>query len=283
MKVIRGKAALVTGAASGIGRAIAVRLAREGARVCLLDIDEPGLAAAAAEVRALGVEALVRTCDVSDPLQNTAAVRWLRDQWGAVDILVNNAGVTYYGCTAMMTADAWNRLLAINLHAPLQFTRELLPVLLKRDEAHIVNVASICGLVGLARVAAYSTSKFALVGFSEALRHECGRLGLGVTALCPGLVDTQLFTSALRGKDLKEPKTPPRWALITAESVAYRAIRAIYRNERLVVMQPMSRLLYVLKRFTPGLLDLAHRLRRRRQSPPAPPRQKIDFPPQQAA
>jgi short-subunit dehydrogenase len=274
MKVIRGKTALVTGAASGIGRAIALEFAREGARVYLIDIDSQRLEAIAAEARALGVETLTRVCDVSVPSQITAAVQHLLDQWGTLDILVNNAGLTYYGRTLLMTADNWNQLLAVNLHAPIQFTRELMPALLKRGDAHILNVASICGLVGLARVAAYSTTKFGLVGFSESLRHECGRMGLGVTALCPGLVDTNLFTSAPRGKDLKASRTPPSWILITPEKVAKRAIRAIRRNHGVVVMQPMSRILYWVKRFTPGLLDLAHRLRRRKQAAPTPPMTK---------
>jgi short-subunit dehydrogenase len=160
--------------------------------------------------------------------------------------------------------------LAVNLHAPIQFTRELLPAMLKTRDAHIVNVASICGLVGLARVAAYSTTKFGLVGFSESLRHEYGRAGLGVTALCPGLVDTNLFTSAPRGKDLKQSKLPPRWTLITPDAVARRAIRAIYRNQHMVVMQPMSRFLYLTKRYFPRLLDLAHHLRRHKQAPSIP-------------
>lgn len=274
MKVIRGKTALITGAASGIGRAIALELAREGARVYLLDIDGQRLEAVAAEARALGVETLTRVCDVSVPEQITASVQHLLDQWGTLDILVNNAGLTYYGRTLHMTAENWNQLLAVNLHAPIQFTRELMPAMLKRGEAHIVNVASICGLVGLARVAAYSTTKFGLVGFSESLRHECGRMGLGVTAMCPGLVNTNLFTSAPRGKDLNASRVPPSWILITPEKVAKRAIRAIRRNHGVVVMQPMSRILYFVKRFAPGLLDLAHRLRRRKQAAPTPPKTK---------
>ncbi|HMP05439.1 MAG TPA: SDR family oxidoreductase, partial [Lacipirellulaceae bacterium] len=235
MKVIRGKRAMITGAASGIGRAIALELARHGAHTYLVDVDETGLDAVADEVRALGVEALVRKCDVADPIKNSAAVNYLLDQWGTLDLLVNNAGITYYGRTLQMSAEHWERLLAINLHAPIQFTRELMPALLKRGDAHVLNVASICGLVGLARVTAYTTSKFALVGFSESLRHECARMGLGVTALCPGLVDTNLFTSAPLGRDLRQAKTPPRWTLITPEAVARRAVRAIRRNEGLVV------------------------------------------------
>ncbi len=270
MKVIRGKTALVTGAAGGIGRAIALRLAQEGARLYLLDIDEPRLAAVADEARAFGVEVETRRCDVGQPAQITAVVQHLLATWGGVDILINNAGLTYYGRTLNMTAQNWDRLLAINLHAPIQLTRELMPSMLKTRDAHVLNVASILGLVGLARVAAYSTTKFGLVGFSESLRHEYGRAGLGVTALCPGLVDTNLFSSAPRGKDVKQSKAPPKWILITPEQVANRAIRAIYRNHGVVVMQPMSRALYFVKRFTPGLLDLAHRLRRSKQVPEVP-------------
>src|SRR5262245_14818645 len=125
MKLIRGKTAVVTGAASGIGRAIALELAREGARLYLLDIDEVGAEATADEARRLGVQAMARQCDVSDPTQITACVKFVLAQWSSVDILVNNAGLTYYGRTVNMTADNWNRLLAVNLHAPIQFTREL--------------------------------------------------------------------------------------------------------------------------------------------------------------
>jgi NAD(P)-dependent dehydrogenase (short-subunit alcohol dehydrogenase family) len=261
MRRIRGKTALVTGAASGIGRAIALRLADEGARLYLVDINVGALSGVVAEAKARGVEALARHCDVGEPRLITAAVQHVLDHWGGVDILVNNAGITYYGVTARMSAEHWDRLLAVNLHAPIQFARELLPTLLERDEAHILNVASICGLVGLARVAAYTTSKFGLVGFSESLRTELSRHGLGVTALCPGLVDTNLFLAAPRGVDRGENKLPPPWLLATPELIARRAIRAIYRNEGVVVVQPYARALHLLKRFAPGLLDAASRMR----------------------
>ncbi len=274
MKVIRGKAALVTGAASGIGRAIALRLADEGARVFLLDVNQDHLEDAAAAVRSRGAEAVARVCDVSAPAQVTASICHACDALGGVDILVNNAGITYYGRTQCMAAEHWDRLLAINLRAPIQFTCELLPSMLARGEGHVLNVASICGLVGMARIAAYTTSKFGLVGFSESIRHEFGRAGIGVTALCPGFVDTRLFASAPLGSDLAAAKQPPRWTLITPERVANRAIRAIYRNEHVVVMQATSRMLYFVKRLAPGLLDAVHRVRRPRKLQPQPPEQR---------
>jgi NAD(P)-dependent dehydrogenase (short-subunit alcohol dehydrogenase family) len=270
MRKIRGKTALITGAAGGIGRAITMRLAREGARLYLVDLDAEALTDVVDEARLRGVDAVGRVCDVSDGRQISAAVEHVLGKWGGVDILVNNAGVTYYGRTHHMPAEHWDRLVAINLLAPIQFTRELLPTLLSRGEAHVLNVASILGLVGLSRVAAYSTSKFGLVGFSESLRAEFVRQGLGVTAICPGLVDTNLFASALRPPGMKEPKIPPRWLLATPETVADRAIRAIYRNRAVVVVQPYARMLHLLKRWMPGVLDLANRLHLGRRTPAEP-------------
>jgi short-subunit dehydrogenase len=271
MRQIRGKTALVTGAASGIGRAIALKLADEGARLYLLDVDALGMSKVVAEARRRGVEATGRHCDLSQPQQITAAVHHLLDRLGGVDILVNNAGITYYGKTLEMSAEHWNRLLAINLLAPIQLTRELLPTLLSRDESHVLNVASVCGLVGLSRVSAYTTSKFGLVGFSESLRAEFNRQGVGVTALCPGLVDTNLFAAAPRGHDRQENKLPPRWLLATPETIAARGVRAIYRNRAVVVVQPYARMLYLVKRLAPGVLDLANGVRRKKKGTPAVP------------
>ena len=264
MRHIRGKTALVTGAASGIGRAIALKLADEGARLYLLDVDALGMSKVVAEARRRGVEATGRHCDLSQPQHITAAVHHLLDRLGGLDILVNNAGITYYGKTLEMTAEHWSRLLAVNLLAPIQLTRELLPTLLSREESHVLNVASVCGLVGLARVSAYTTSKFGLVGFSESLRAEFNRQGVGVTALCPGLVDTNLFAAAPRGR--QENKLPPRWLLATPETIAARAVRAIYRNQAVVVVQPYARLLHLVKRLTPRVLDLANGMRRRKKT-----------------
>jgi len=265
MRQIRGKCALVTGAASGIGRAIAGRLAAEGVGLFLVDIDESGLADVVAEARQAGVEATGRSCDVAQPEQISATVAAVLQRWGGVDILVNNAGITYYGRTEHMSADHWERLLRINLDSHIQFTRELLPSLLKRPEAHVLNVCSMFGLVGMPKLAAYCTSKFAMVGFSDALRNELGRDGLGVTALCPGFVDTNLFTSAPLAKGSKGHKVPPALLRTTPEKVAKAAVRAIRRNRRQVVVGPDAHVLVNLKRFLPGLLDVLLHLGRRKR------------------
>jgi len=289
MRHVHGKWALVTGAASGIGRAIALALAREGAHLFLVDIDEAGLARTVQEASLVNQERverqkqsrregptngaratctsliLSRRCDVADPRQVSAVVSEVLARCGGVDILVNNAGITYYGRTDEMSPEHWDRLLRVNLCSHIQFTRELLPSLLARPEAHVLNVCSVLGLVGMPKVTAYCTTKFALVGFSESLRNEFGRHGLGVTALCPGFVSTKLFTNAPLSQKADRHKLPPGIICTTPERVAQAALRAIRRNHRLVVLEPFARLVYALKRFAPWLLDFLFHLGRRKR------------------
>jgi short-subunit dehydrogenase len=265
MREIRGKSALVTGAASGIGRAMTIALAREGTRLWIVDINEDGLDAVAAEARQLGVEVVARRCDVAEPAQVTAVTAEILDKWNGVDILFNNAGITYYGKMVEMSDEHWDRVLRINLHAQLQFARELLQSLLARPEAHIVNTCSMFGLFGAPKLVAYCTTKFALVGFSDALRAEYGRDGLGVTALCPGFVRTNLFTSAPQHTNAKGPKIPPRLFSTTPERVAKAAVRAIRGDRRLVVVEPFARLTCTVKRLFPGLINFFFHLGQRKR------------------
>jgi len=263
MKELRGKRAMISGAASGIGRAIALEFARQGVHLYLVDIDACGLARVAAEARAAGVDVLERRCDVGQSNEISATVQTILHEWGGVDILVNNAGITYYGRTDEMSTEHWDRVLRINLDSHAQFTRELLPSLLARRDAHVLNVCSMFGLLAMPKLTAYCTSKYAMVGFSEALRVEYGREGLGVTALCPGFVSTNLFASAPLPENGKGPKIPPRIFCTTPEKIARAAVQAIRRNRRLVVVEPFAKVLTVVKRFTPGVIDFFLHLGRR--------------------
>jgi NAD(P)-dependent dehydrogenase (short-subunit alcohol dehydrogenase family) len=265
MRIIRGKKVLLSGAASGIGRALALRLANEGADLFLVDIDEPGMNTTADGCRALGVQVLTRRCDMSQPREVSSAVAAVLAQWGGVDILVNNAGITYYGKTDRMSDEHWDRVLQIDLLSHLQFTRELLPSLLARPESHVVNLSSVFGLIGVPKLSAYCTAKFGMVGFSESLRREYGREGLGVTAICPGFVRTNLFTNAPLEKKVENHKIPPRAVTTTPERVANAAVRAIYRNKAVVVLEPFARFMYWMKRFTPWLQDRIFHLGRRKR------------------
>lgn len=255
MKNLAGKKALVTGAAGGIGRAISLELAKQGVELALVDYNPFGLAAIRSDVEALGATAEEFACDVTNREEVSSVTDQLLQSSAGVDLLVNNAGITYHGATHTMPAEEWDRVLAVNLESHLQFTRELLPALLARPEAHILNVCSMLGLSGMPRVTAYCTTKFAMVGLSQSLRAEYGRVGLGVTALCPGFVDTGLFDAATPETEGKSPKAPPKWLCITPELVARKAIRAIKRNQQQVTIDPRGGMIYRAKWFTPRLFD----------------------------
>jgi 3-oxoacyl-[acyl-carrier protein] reductase len=248
MRIIRGRKALVTGAAAGIGRAIALALAREGADLFLIDVDAGKLEAVACEARAHGVAAIVDVCDLADEQEISAAVKRLVSAWGGLDILINNAGVTYHGPTEMMSAAHWRRIISINLLAPAQLFAELLPLLAKAQEAHVLNVCSMFGVAPWRKVAAYQTSKYGLVGFTAALRAEFQREHFGITALCPGFVTTTLLEGSERPR-------PPQWICTTPENVARKAITAIRRNRALVLITPVAHFYWRLARFAPRLTD----------------------------
>ncbi len=271
MRTIRGKKAVVTGASSGIGREVCLELAKAGANLYLVDIDEAGMAQTAELCEQLGVEVRQRSCDVSKSENITETVEAILADWDVVDILVNNAGVAYYGPVMRMTSEQWDWLLAINLHAPIRFTHEFLPILLSRPEGHVVNMASICGLVAGPRQTAYHVSKFGLVGYTESLRAEFAGKTLGLTCMCPGLVRTPLWKNAVQGFQKGQHRQPPRWVATTPRRVARRCIKAIRRNNSLVVMTPIAHFLYTLKRFSPRLLDFMQRFRLKKRKPSAPP------------
>lgn len=249
MKIIRGRKALVTGAAGGIGRALALALAREGADLFLVDIDAANLERAAAEARALGVEVVTRTCDLAEPAEISAMGQALTAEWGALNILINNAGVTWYGPTDTMSAEQWRRIMAVNLLAPIQLFRELLPLLAAADEAHVVNVCSMFGLTPWRKAAAYQTSKYGLVGFTAALRAEFQRAHFGITALCPGFVRTALLDGQA------DERAGLAWISTTPETVAAKTIRAIRRNRGLVLVTFTTHVYWRLYRVAPGLVD----------------------------
>ena len=252
MRALRGKKALVTGAARGIGRAIALALAEEGVELWLIDIDAAELSVTAAEARTRGVEAMEWICDLADPTAITVAVRKLLSAWNKLDILVNNAGIAYFGPTREMSDAEWTRLLAINLMAPIQLVRELIDVLQAQEEAHIVNICSILGLVPFRNAAAYQTSKFGLVGFTQALHGEFAGRRFGVTAVCPGFVVTGMIMPWL--------SRFPFWvSRTTSRKVAARTVDAIRRNKRLVVITLTARLGWWVTRLSPGLAAWANR------------------------
>jgi len=262
MRTIYDKIALVTGAGSGLGRTIALRLASEGARLHLADMNSAAAEETARQIRMLGRRVAITACDLCDPASLESLVTQVHDQWGTLDILVNNAGIAWYGPTQKMTDDEWDKLLTLNLHVPIRLTRRFLKTLLSRPESHVINVASICGWVCGGRFNAYHVSKFGLVGFSEALRAEFNRHGLGVTAVCPGPVLTGLYKNAGCGYRDRETPHPPAWLCTTPDRVATKTIRAIYRNHALALVGSAAHLLYYTKRLAPSIFYALHQIGR---------------------
>jgi 3-oxoacyl-[acyl-carrier protein] reductase len=252
MQIIRGRRALVTGAASGIGRAVALALAREGAELFLVDVRRDDLEGVAEEARKLGVIVIASVHDLSEPAEVSAVAHNVLTAWGDLNILVNNAGIAHYGKLHEVSDEQWNRVMATNLLAPIQLTRALLPTLVAAEEAHILNMCSLFGITPWRKTAAYQTSKHGLVGFTAALRAEYCRKHFGVTALCPGFVDSPLLDRAGSAGEQKQ-KSVRTWIAATPEVVAVRAIEAIRRNPAMVVITPHAHFYWRFVRFFPRL------------------------------
>ena len=191
-----GKRALVTGATRGIGRATAEALAAAGAAVALnyaRSADEAAEVAAA--LRASGGEVEVVQADVADAAQVEAMFAHLRARWDGVDIVVNNAAVTRDGFVMLMSPDAWDEVLAVNLRGAFLCARQALRPMIKRRWGRIINVISPAALLGKDGAANYAAAKGGLLSFTKSLAREVGRYGITVNAVCPGLVDTRLIAA----------------------------------------------------------------------------------------
>jgi NAD(P)-dependent dehydrogenase (short-subunit alcohol dehydrogenase family) len=192
-----GRIAVVTGAGSGIGRATAILLARLGATVHAADVDEASADAVVAEIVAAGGSATAHAVDVSD----AAAVETLAESVFAaedgVDILHNNAGVGHAGPVEDTSLEEWRRVLGVNLMGVVHGIHHFVPRMLRQGRpAHIVNTASMAGLIAVPRMGPYATSKHAVVGLSESLNAELSPRGIHVSAICPGVIDTPIVAAA---------------------------------------------------------------------------------------
>ena len=240
---LQGGVAAITGAGSGIGAALAVELARRGMQVALADRTAPGLEATAETARKTGTKVSTYIFDVTDRAVAAAWPQAVVAQHGRVTVLVNNAGIAVGGTFDQVDAADFDQLMEINFAAPVRLTRAFLPLLSREPAAQIVNVSSILGIVATPGQTAYCSSKFALRGFSESLRHELTAAGspVGITLVHPGGVRTAIASSAKvpRGADAAQLEqqqrawkqmlsmAPEQAARIIADAIAQRAPRVL--------------------------------------------------------
>lgn len=256
MHSIENKKIVITGAASGIGRATTIKLAQAGAAVAMLDRDVAAISQLSRELLADGHDVIPVECDLTSPDQIASAAKTVISKWKTIDILINNAGIGYHGPTHEMSHEKRNEILQVNLNAPFALFQYFLDSLLNSPCGHVVNVSSIFGLVPHQKTAAYTVSKYGLVGLSEALRAEYGRWGLGVTLVCPGFVNTPMIEDLPhREASGKQLRRPSKWLMTTPEKVADKIIGGIRKNKRLVLTTPLAHFLYHSKRLFPGLFD----------------------------
>lgn len=251
-----GRRCLITGAASGIGRATALRLAADGAELFLTDRDEAGLETTVADARALGARVPAhRALDISDYDAVAAFARDVHADHPAMDMVMNIAGVSAWGTVDRLTHQHWKSMVDINLMGPIHVIETFVPPMVAaRRGGHLVNVSSAAGLVALPWHAAYSASKYGLRGLSEVLRFDLARHRIGVSVVVPGAVKTPLVqTVQIAGVDRDHPNVA-RWTgrfaghAVSPEHVADRILRGVRRNRYLIYTSPDIRALYLFKR-----------------------------------
>ncbi|MGH3280140.1 MAG: SDR family NAD(P)-dependent oxidoreductase [Trebonia sp.] len=243
---LNGKVAVVTGGASGIGKGIATQLVAEGARVVIADIEPGAMEATAAELGVAGIKT-----DVSDPASVDALARAVLDTYGAVHIVCNNAGIGPLAPVADLTLDDWRWLIGVNLWGVIHGVHTFLPILKRnREGGHIVNTASMAGLVAGPRLGAYATAKFGVVGLTEVLAAELAadNSRVGVSVLCPGTVHTNIgHSSRNRPADLSdagfkdidiELEDDPRHRWIYPVDAGAVVVRAIKRGDLYALTHP---------------------------------------------
>jgi NAD(P)-dependent dehydrogenase (short-subunit alcohol dehydrogenase family) len=253
-----GKLAVVTGAGSGIGRETALLCARRGASLAICDVNEPGLAQTDAEARRLGRDVLAQRVDVSDPEQMKAFAGAVHERAAAVDLLVNNAGVGLGAGFLDTPLEDWEWIVPINLMGVVHGCYAFVPAMVQRGSGgHVVNISSVAGFFPTASLVAYTATKFAVLGLSQAMRIEVRPHGIGVTAVCPGLINTPITrTSRLRGASEAERERVVRLYQrrnYGPERVAGRILHAVQHNRAVMPVTAEAWAMWWLSRFAPSL------------------------------
>lgn len=254
---LKGRVAVVTGAGSGIGQAASIALARRGCHLALADINENGLERTARDARAHGVRVTCHALDVACRDRVRALPGAVHAQHGRVDVLVNNAGVALGGTFEQVSEDDFDWLMDINFHGLVRMTRAFLPYLRAGDDSRIVNISSLYGLISPAGQAAYSASKFAVRGFSNALRHELAGSRVGVTVVHPGGVATAIAKNARVPAGVDEAEVERRKALadkllrMPPEKAGEIIVRGVEQRKARILVGADAKIVSFIERIAP--------------------------------
>jgi short-subunit dehydrogenase len=247
-----GARAILTGASSGIGRALALRLAEHHVRLCLASRSRDRLETLTSEIRDRGGQALATPTDITDPAQRARLLETVLTAWHGIDILINNAGVGATGFFADATEERMRRIFEVNFFASTELTRLALPKLRQGKDPLVVNVSSIIGRRGIPGNSEYCASKFALAGWSESVRAELAQQGIHVLLVCPGRIETDF------GEHLIEDRARFRWQQhrkMSADRCAQLMVKAMRRRQNELVTTAEGKALLWLNRLCPRLVD----------------------------
>jgi len=260
MKSFRNKTAVVTGGASGLGRAICEQLGGHGTAVTVADINEAGACQVAARIEARGGRARAAALDVASEEQVRSLVRRTACENGGLDYMFNIAGIAIQGEARDMSPDHWRRILDINLLGVLHGTTAAYAQMVQQGSGHIVNMSSLLGIVGLGLSVAYGTTKHAIVGLSTSLRAEGAGLGVKVSVVCPGFVQTGLYqAAAITRADRDEFYAQIPFRKMDPGRAAALTLRGVANNRAIIVFPFHARVLWFLYRLNPDAMDRANR------------------------
>ena len=216
LKRFVGQVAVITGAASGIGKACAIRFAQEGANIACLDFNEEANQSAAAECQKLGVEAIAHTCNVTDAKSLKAAVEATMAQWGRVDILVAAAGIYSGSPLPEVSLEQWQRLININLTGVFLSNQAVVEIMMKQTSGSIINISSMAGKTSWPASAEYSASKSGVIGLTRSVAMELAPFGATANAVCPGNTLTEMVKNVATEIGNRDGMTPEKWLQMRA-------------------------------------------------------------------
>ncbi|MFA6034643.1 MAG: SDR family oxidoreductase [Myxococcota bacterium] len=249
------KRIMVTGGASGLGKALALRFAREGWKVAIADLNTERITQTEEELAKSGVEHMGFRCDVTQEGDLRKAAAALKEKWGGLDILVNNAGVAGAGMIEKITDEEWNRIIGVNFLGVVKGCRVFVPLMKEQGGGHIVNVSAVAGFASLPEMSSYNATKAAAISLSETLRVELAPYRIGVTVVCPTFIPTNLMES-FTSPDERQRRVAGKFfntSTHSIESFSDRVYKAVSKGRLYAVTERDGRLIWFIKRLFPEL------------------------------